>query len=135
MPAGTCTSIRDRATFARLRRPTGQARSGPVRARHLDAPAAGPTRIEVAYAIGRSYGTAVQRNRARRRLRAALHELSPTLPSGSYLLTADRSLDDLDFPHVVGAVRGAMTSAAGITGRVAAGGARRATVGMSGGPR
>jgi ribonuclease P protein component len=53
----------------------------------------------VAYAIGRRFGTAVERNRARRRLRAAIAlDEALLLPGGTYLLAADRIIMTLPFP-------------------------------------
>jgi ribonuclease P protein component len=53
----------------------------------------------VAYAIGRRFGTAVERNRARRRLRAAVAlDEALLLTGGAYLLAADRSVMTLPFP-------------------------------------
>jgi ribonuclease P protein component len=54
---------------------------------------AGPSpdgRLLVAFAIGRRTGTAVVRNRIRRRLRAALDEMarSETLPGGAAIVSA-----------------------------------------------
>lgn len=46
--------------------------------------------VRVAYSIGRTVGTAVVRNKVRRRLRAAVRELdisSGGLPTGAYLVT------------------------------------------------
>lgn len=60
----------------------------------------GPPRV--AYAIGRAHGTAVTRNRARRRLRAALAPLegTPALPGGAYLIGLRRPLDERTFAQV-----------------------------------
>jgi ribonuclease P protein component len=53
----------------------------------------------VAYAIGRRFGTAVERNRARRRLRAAVAlDQALLLPGGAYLLAADRDVMTVPFP-------------------------------------
>jgi len=53
-------------------------------------PPAGP---RVAYAVTRSVGNAVQRNRVRRRLRAAVAQHEPALaPGAAYLFGADRRL-------------------------------------------
>jgi ribonuclease P protein component len=53
----------------------------------------------VAYAIGRRFGTAVERNRARRRLRAAIAlDAALLLPGGAYLVAADRAIMTLPFP-------------------------------------
>lgn len=58
----------------------------------------------VAFAIGRRAGSAVVRNRIRRRARAALDRLSaqPGSPliAGSYLVSADARAVDLPFPEV-----------------------------------
>ena len=52
----------------------------------------------MAYAIGRRFGTAVERNRARRRLRAAIAlDEALLLPGGAYLVAADRSVMTLPF--------------------------------------
>lgn len=42
----------------------------------------------VAYAVGRSVGGAVVRNRLRRRMRAVVFELGPQLRAGAYLVGA-----------------------------------------------
>ena len=56
----------------------------------------------MAYAIGRRFGNAVDRNRARRRLRAALDRSSPDLAAGvAYLVGADRRVMTVDFPDLV----------------------------------
>jgi len=53
----------------------------------------------VAYAIGRRFGTAVERNRARRRLRAAVAlDAGELLPGGVYLFAADRPVMTVPFP-------------------------------------
>lgn len=44
--------------------------------------------LRVAYAIGRTVGGAVVRNRLRRRLRAIVCELGPLLRPGAYLIAA-----------------------------------------------
>ncbi len=47
----------------------------------------------MAYAIGRAVGGAVERNRLRRRLRAAVRELeSELVPGGAYLLSVGPAL-------------------------------------------
>ncbi len=61
--------------------------------------------VEVAFAVPRRVGTAVTRNRIRRRLRAALVELGPEVPSGSYLIGADRGAADMSFPALCATMR------------------------------
>jgi ribonuclease P protein component len=104
--------IRDRATFARLRRPAGQARSGPVRVRHVGAASPFGSEWAIGYALGRKFGSAVRRNRARRRLHAAVDIVLNDVPPGNYLLSADSPVDDLDFCDLVEAVGDAMARAA-----------------------
>jgi ribonuclease P protein component len=53
----------------------------------------------VAYAIGRRFGTAVERNRARRRLRAAVAiHADELVPGGVYLFAAERPVMTVTFP-------------------------------------
>ena len=58
-------------------------------------PACGsPAGVRVAFAIGRGVGTAVVRNRTRRRLRSVMTELALSgggLPAGDYLIRVDRA--------------------------------------------
>jgi ribonuclease P protein component len=51
----------------------------------------------VAYAVGRSVGGAVQRNRLRRRLRAIMSELGAELAGGAYLVGAAPGAAALSF--------------------------------------
>jgi RNase P protein component len=68
---------------------------------------------QLAFGLGRRFGTAVERNRARRRLRAAFATVvgSPgqAVPSGAYLVTADRSAIDAPFGSLVQAVGRCLT--------------------------
>ncbi len=84
---GLIGRISDRATFEALRRAGRRARRGPVTVVY----APGPVDVRAAYSVGKGLGTAVQRNRVRRRLRAALRELHTDtggLPPGAYLVIA-----------------------------------------------
>lgn len=76
--------VRDRATFAALRRHGRRARSGPVSVTWLPGPDDEPPRL--ACAVGRPVGTAVVRNRLRRRARAIIAEAASELPGGTYLV-------------------------------------------------
>ena len=94
------SSIARRRTFAELRRDGHRARHGAVRLSFLPLEVDHP---QVAFAIGKSFGNAVERNRGRRRLRAAFVEVSQKseLSTGSvdnahfrgaFLLTGNRGL-------------------------------------------
>jgi ribonuclease P protein component len=101
-------SIRRGAVFVALRRPAGRGSAGPVRVSWVPR-AEGDAFPLVGYAIGRRCGNAVQRNRLRRRLRAAVEQHGPG--PGSYLVTADASAVGLEFAELVSAVGSAMSSA------------------------
>jgi ribonuclease P protein component len=107
--------VRDRATFEALARARRQ-RSGPVSLRFCRTDGiADPPRV--AYAVGRRFGTAVERNRARRRLRAAVAmEQALLLDGGAYLLAAERSVMTVPFPtlreHVATVLRAVREAAA-----------------------
>jgi len=78
---------------------------------------AGPSedgRLLVAFAIGRHTGTAVVRNRIRRRLRAALDEMARAdeVPSGAAIVTAGPSVATAPFPIVRRDLARALASAA-----------------------
>jgi len=86
-PVGVIWRIRERSTFERFRRDGRRFRSGPLWMTVITDPAATPPRV--AYAIGRSVGNAVERNRVRRRLRALAQAHAAELGPGWYLLGAD----------------------------------------------
>lgn len=92
---------------------------GAVRLTYLDNAAADhplDSTPQVAYALGRRFGTAVERNRARRRLRDAftrswvdhLHHTKTTSPTlrldGAFLLSGHRGLLTAPFAQLVGDV-------------------------------
>jgi ribonuclease P protein component len=86
-PVGLIWSITDRRVFTRLHTDGIRIRYEDLWVRWLPDPSAAPVRV--AYAIGRSTGPAVTRNRIRRRLRELVrHEASVGLPSGYYLIGA-----------------------------------------------
>ena len=78
--------IRDRSTFADLRRSGRRIKRGPVTVIWVDGDPYQPPRV--AYAVGRSVGNAVQRNRLRRRLRAIVSDRKALWRPGAYLIGA-----------------------------------------------
>jgi ribonuclease P protein component len=96
--------IRDRRTFAELARSGRRARRGAhtlVLLPDADAPASSRgADCRVAFAIGRTVGSAVTRNRVRRRLRELLRARADVLPAGALLVrvaprAATHSFDQL----------------------------------------
>jgi ribonuclease P protein component len=79
--------IRERSVFGRFRSDGRRYRHDPLWLTWIDDPSARPPRL--AFAVGRAVGPAVTRNRLRRRLRAALQDVTRAegdLPAGWYLL-------------------------------------------------
>ena len=71
--------------------------------RAVDRAEQGPA--QVAYAVGRSLGNAVARNRVRRRLRAAVRRHEADLrPGGAYLFSAGRSAVTMPFEELAASV-------------------------------
>jgi ribonuclease P protein component len=94
--------VRDRATFEALRRDGRRVRRGPVTLVYLPAAAPPP---RVAFAVGRTVGNAVVRNRVRRRLRSVLRDLAsgahgPALPPGAYLVATRPEVADLPYDEL-----------------------------------
>lgn len=90
--------IHERREFERLSRHGRRARSETLWCRYLDDPAIIPPRV--AFAIGRDVGSAVTRNRLRRRLRVLAAHSPELLPHGQLLIGArptagERSFDEL----------------------------------------
>jgi ribonuclease P protein component len=113
MGVPTTGRIRSHETFRSLRRPAGRGRSGAVRVAFVAPDSEVSTACPlVAYAIGRRSGSAVRRNRIRRRLRAAVANVSRELSPGSYLVSADTEAQALPFPQLAAAVSEAMGLAA-----------------------
>ena len=76
----------------------------------LAGPAGTPPRV--AYAVNRSVGGAVVRNRLRRRLRAAVAELAGTgrVPSGACLVGASPAAVDMTFEELKASVAEALSA-------------------------
>jgi ribonuclease P protein component len=85
-PVGLIWRLRDRATFAALRRSGCRVTRGPITVTWLAGNPTEPPRV--AYAVGRAVGPAVVRNRIRRRLRAITGESCSLLRPGAYLIRA-----------------------------------------------
>lgn len=108
-------SIRRRRTFAELRHRGQRVKHGAVRLTYLPLAATDPKSTpQVAFALGRKFGTAVERNRARRRLRDAFakawaghtgsdnDELDATLQlHGAFLLSGHRGLLTAPFDRLI----------------------------------
>lgn len=91
-------SVRDRATFRNLRVQGNRGRSGPIRAVYLPHDRSD---VLVAFAISRKFGPAVQRNRARRRLRAAVRHDAVTVAPGVYLFSCQREVLTMPFTSLL----------------------------------
>lgn len=98
-PVGLIVPLRDRRTLRTVRSDGRRGRSGPVTVRALPS-SDGP--CQVAFAIGRRTGSAVVRNRIRRRLRAALGELAGEglVPPGALLVMAGAPVATTPFTEV-----------------------------------
>jgi ribonuclease P protein component len=83
---GLIWRVRDRATFAALRRSGCRVTRGPITITWLPGNPTEPPRV--AYSVGRAVGRAVVRNRVRRRLRAITAESRALLRPGAYLIRA-----------------------------------------------
>ncbi|MFK7919634.1 MAG: ribonuclease P protein component [Ilumatobacter sp.] len=88
--------IRTRDEFQRLRRDGRRIRIEPFWCSHLNEPSANTALV--AFAINRSVGNAVVRNRLRRRLRAILDTLE--LPPGLYLVGCRPTAAELTFDQI-----------------------------------
>jgi ribonuclease P protein component len=105
----TVGRIQRRGTFLALRRPAGRAVAGSLRVSWVPPQQPDPFPL-VSYAIGRRCGNAVDRNRLRRRLRAAVAQAE--LAPGTYLVTAEPAAAKLSFAELASTVGSAMDSAA-----------------------
>jgi ribonuclease P protein component len=105
--------ITTRSGFDALRSRGVSARSGPVRAVWVP-PADAPQSASAAFSVPKRAGSAVTRNRIRRRLRAALIQLrrDGELAAGSYLLHGSPELAELPWTALLHHVRVATARAA-----------------------
>ncbi len=95
-------SVTKHASFAALRSDGHRVRSGPVSVVYS------PVESEpaLAFAIGKRFGNAVDRNRARRRLRAAIERVHTQEPlaAGAYQISGSRQVLEVPFDVLVGAL-------------------------------
>lgn len=109
-PLGLIRRVRDRATFAALAG-AGRHVRGPIVVRFVAGEGEGLARV--AYSVS---GTpnAPARNRLRRRLRAAVADLEPSLrPGGAYLVSARREAMTMPFGELVEALTDLAAAAGG----------------------
>jgi ribonuclease P protein component len=92
--------VRERDAFLRLRRDGVRVRTNSLWCSFVPDPKLAPP--QVAFAIGRAVGSAVQRNRLRRRLRAIL--AASDVPPGLYLFGAHRATCERTFVELEQAV-------------------------------
>ena len=96
MPPRTVGRITSRAAFADVQRARARGASGPVRAAFAPVDETTPGLFpQVGYAIGRRCGSAVVRNRLRRRARAVVREQASSLPRGAFLVRLEPAAADL----------------------------------------
>lgn len=98
-PAGAGVGpIRSKRTFDALRHSPNRGRQGPISVSFVEH--SSWSRSQVAYAIGRRVGTAVVRNRLRRRMRAIMVEHAPRRPIGAYVVRAGTDSPQLSFDEL-----------------------------------
>lgn len=107
--------VSGRAAFEALRRGAARGRCGPISVAFTRADSAPVPRV--GYAVGRRVGHAVERNRLRRRLRAAVAELEVELLPGSYLVSASPEACGLGYEELKSKLSRAMTLANQATGK------------------
>ena len=106
--------IRDRVVFDRFRRDGRRARVGSLWMTVITDPQAVPPRV--AYAVGRSVGSAPMRNRVRRRLRSLVRARAHELAPGWYLIGADAPMLRLTFSQLEEDFLAAALESGGLTG-------------------
>ena len=92
-------AIRGRKVFVQLRQSRRRAWSGPVRIQFLPTEETDEAR-RVAFALPRKLGTAVERNRLRRRLRVVVAEATAFVPAGRYLVGIVKGFRDVPYQEL-----------------------------------
>lgn len=95
---GLIWQVRDRASFGALRSAGRRVRRGPITLTWLPSDSGVPPRV--AYAVSRKVGSAVVRNRIRRRLRAVISDLGAELRPGTYLIGARREVASVPYERL-----------------------------------
>ena len=100
------SSITRKSTFAALSRDGRRVYDGPLRMTYLPPPSAEDTHL-LAFALGRRFGNAVERNRARRRLRSAFALVVDEggMRPGAYLVGAKRDVLLTPFDDLLESIR------------------------------
>lgn len=98
--------ISTRGHFAALRRSKARARVGPIGISYVPA-----DDLALAFAIPRNFGTAPERNTARRKIREVFRSKQDHLPAGMYLVRPDPALLTMDHDALVSAVVAAVAAA------------------------
>ena len=106
-PLGLIGPITRRQEFARLSREGRRRRQGCLWVAAVVSPEAGGVRV--AYALPRKAGTAVERNRIRRRLRAAMEPLEHQVLPGWYLIGVTRPAREISWQDVCTDLPGVVT--------------------------
>lgn len=107
----TIWRVRERASFDALRRSPRRVRRGSVSITFAPSAVAEP---RVAFAIQRGAGSAVERNRFRRRVRAICRDLArdQALPTGDYLVSVRGSVSEMPFDELRALIAGAVDEVA-----------------------
>jgi ribonuclease P protein component len=99
--------VQGRRAFGRFRTDGRRARRGPLTVTYVAVP--DQDVVRVAYAIGTAVGSAVTRNRLRRRLRHILDAAGPAdLAPGNYLIHATPPAAGLSYEELSSTVMGAL---------------------------
>ena len=101
--------VSTRRRFAEFATPTGRGKSGTLRIVFVEHSDQGS--CDVAYAISRKVGNAVQRNKIRRRIRAAMDSFSPAPRPGLYLIKCANGTGQLSYDELEQHLRAALQRA------------------------
>lgn len=108
--------VRSREDFAALSRSRARGSSGPIWIVHAPPTDAAQPVAQVAYAVSKKVGSAVVRNRVRRRLRPLMDDLDAQgeLPAGGYLVGVRPDVVDLPTAELRRHLARAVASSTGV---------------------